>query len=80
LASGKQPDSFDLGRKAAGHGAFGYGIHSCAGQTVARLEGEIMPTALAERVDQIELDGPPVRRPNNTLRGLSRLPLRVTPS
>jgi hypothetical protein len=39
-----------------------------------------MLTALAERVDQIELAGPPVRRLNNTLRGLSRLPLRVTPS
>ena len=76
----EQPARFDIERKAAGHVAFGYGIHSCVGQTVARLEGEIMLTALAERIGQIELAGQPVRRLNNTLRGLSRLPLRVTPS
>ncbi len=74
----EEPDSFDIARRAAGHVAFGYGIHSCVGQMVARLEGEIMLTALAERVEQIELAGPPVRRLNNTLRGLSRLPLHVT--
>jgi len=75
-----EPDRFDIARKAAGHVAFGYGIHSCVGQTVARLEGEITLRALAERVERIELAGPPVRRLNNTLRGLSRLPLCVTPS
>jgi hypothetical protein len=76
----EEPDRFDIERKTTGHVAFGYGIHSCVGQTVARLEGEIMLTALAERVERIELAGPAVRRLNNTLRGLSRLPLRVTRS
>ena len=76
----EEPERFDIGRKTTGHVAFGYGIHSCVGQTVARLEGEIILTALAERVERIELAGPPVRRLNNTLRGLARLPLRVTPS
>jgi hypothetical protein len=55
-----------------------HGIHSCVGQTVARLEGDIMLTALAERIEAIELAGPPVRRLNNTLRGLASLPQRVT--
>jgi hypothetical protein len=75
-----EPDRFDIGRKTTGHVAFGYGIHSCVGQTVARLEGEIMLRTLAERVESIDLAGPPVRRLNNTLRGLSSLPLRVTRS
>jgi cytochrome P450 len=44
---------------------------------VARLEAEILLPRLASRVATIELDGEPVRRLNNTLRGLARLPLRV---
>jgi cytochrome P450 len=71
------PDQFDIRRRANGHVAFGYGIHACVGQMVARLEGEVVLTALARRVERIELAGEPVRRLNNTLRGLSSLPLRV---
>ena len=76
----EEPDRFDIARKAAGHVAFGYGIHSCVGQIVARLEGDITLKALAERAERIELAGAPMRRLNNTLRGLSRLPLHVTRS
>lgn len=75
-----QPDRFDIARKTSGHVGFGFGIHSCVGQIVARMEGEIVLNALAERVERLELAGPPERRLNNTLRGLSRLPLAVTPS
>ena len=72
------PDRFDITRKASGHVAFGYGIHSCVGQMFARLEGEIVLEALARRIERIELAGEPLRRMNNTLRGLATLPLRVT--
>jgi cytochrome P450 len=75
----EEPDRFDIARRTTGHVAFGYGIHSCVGQTIARLEGEVVLKALAERIGKLELAGPPVRRLNNTLRGLSRLPLNVTP-
>ena len=71
------PDRFDLTRRASGHVAFGYGIHACVGQMVARLEGEVVLAALARRAERIELAGEPVRRLNNTLRGLASLPLRV---
>jgi cytochrome P450 len=74
----EQPDRFDITRKASGHVAFGYGIHSCVGQMFARLEGEIVLRAFAERAARIELAAEPVRRLNNTLRGLASLPLRVT--
>jgi cytochrome P450 len=73
----EDPERFDIRRKVSGHVAFGYGIHSCVGQLFARLEGEIVLTALVERIERIELADPPVRRLNNTLRGLERLPLRV---
>lgn len=72
------PDQFDITRRASGHVAFGYGIHSCVGQMVARLEGEIVLGALARRIERLELTGEPLRRMNNTLRGLASLPLQVT--
>ncbi len=75
----EEPDRFDISRRTSGHVAFGYGIHSCVGQAVARMEGEIVLKVLAERIERIELAAPPVRKLNNTLRGLASLPLRVTP-
>ncbi|WP_405539557.1 cytochrome P450 [Streptomyces sp. NBC_00075] len=71
------PDAFDLGRDPSGHVGFGMGIHQCVGQHVARLEAEALVTALARRVDSIELTGPARRHHNNTLRALDSLPVRV---
>jgi len=72
-------DVFDIGRKATGHMAFGTGIHGCVGQAVARLEGELILSALARKVKRIEITGTPTRRLNNTLRALESLPLRLIP-
>ena len=57
--------------------AFGFGIHACVGQVIARMEGELLLRALARRVRRIELVGAPRQRPNNTLRTLAALPLRL---
>jgi hypothetical protein len=46
---------------------------------IARLEGELVLTALAQRVSAIEPDGEAVQRLNNTLRGWQSLPVRVRP-
>jgi hypothetical protein len=73
----EEPDRFDVARKASGHMAFGSGIHACVGRMLARMEGEILIGALARRVEAIELDGEPERMLNNTLRGLTRLPVRL---
>lgn len=75
-----EPERFDIGRKPTGHMAFGSGIHGCVGQVVARLEGEVILSALVKRVKAIEPAGPPVRRLNNTLRALASLPLRLIPA
>jgi 4-methoxybenzoate monooxygenase (O-demethylating) len=74
------PDSFDIRRNASGHVGFGMGIHRCVGQTVARVEAEIVLTALARRVERIEITGQPQRRPNNTLRAWGSLPVTVHPA
>ncbi|MCW8380830.1 cytochrome P450 [Streptomyces justiciae] len=76
----RDPDRFDLSRDPSGHVGFGMGIHQCVGQHVARLEAEALLTALARRVEHLELAGPPQHHPNNTLRSWTSLPLRVRPA
>jgi cytochrome P450 len=71
-------DQFDINRESAGHVAFGYGIHACAGMGLARLEGAAILTSLVERVETIELAGPPQRKLNNLIRSFRSLPVRVT--
>jgi cytochrome P450 len=72
------PDAFDLGRDPSGHVGFGMGIHQCIGQHVARLEAEAVVTALARRVERIELAGPTCRHHNNTLRAWESMPVSLT--
>jgi cytochrome P450 len=75
---GETADKFDVTRRAAGNLAFGTGIHGCAGQMIARLEGEIVLTALARRVKQFHLEGKPVIHYNNSVRGYTSMPVSVT--
>jgi cytochrome P450 len=72
-----RPDEFDLSRDPSGHVGFGFGLHQCVGQHVARLEADALLTALAKRVGRLELIGTPVRSPNNTLRSWRSLPMRL---
>lgn len=74
------PDVYNIGRDTSGHLGFGAGIHRCVGQLLARMEGEIVLSALARHVRTLSLAGPPVRRLNNTLRGLASLPVEVEPA
>jgi cytochrome P450 len=71
------PDRFDVRRPAADHLTFGYGIHGCAGQGLARLEGHAVLTALAKRVERFEITGEMTRKLNNCTRALSSLPTAV---
>ena len=73
----ESPDTYDLTRNPSGHVGFGFGLHQCVGQNIARLEAECLLTALVERVESIELAGTPRRRLNNTLRAWGSVPVRV---
>lgn len=73
----ERADEYDIARRNAGHVGFGTGIHACVGAVLARLEGEVVLGALARKVGSIELAGEPVRRYNNTLRGMASLPVRM---
>jgi 4-methoxybenzoate monooxygenase (O-demethylating) len=74
----EDPDTFDLSRDPSGHVGFGFGIHQCVGQHVARLEAEALLTALAARVERIELAGPTRRHHNNTLRAWDSIPVHLS--
>jgi cytochrome P450 len=73
----KDPDQFDIRRPNFDHLGFGYGLHACAGQALARIEGEAILRALINNVTHIEA-GQAVRHYNNVLRGLESLPVKVT--
>jgi cytochrome P450 len=76
----EDPDRFDISRPTSGHVGFGFGIHQCLGQMVARLEGELVLEALVERVTSIRPIAPPRRRLNNTLHAIESLPIEVEPA
>jgi len=69
------PDRFDITRKPNDHLSFGRGIHSCAGQGLARMEASAILSALAQRIRRWHI-GPPVQHINNVLRGLASLPIQ----
>ena len=73
-------DTFDIRRDATRQLGFGNGAHACAGQWLARLETQAMLRELVQRVDRIELTGPPVWAINNIIRGYRRLPLKLIPA
>jgi 4-methoxybenzoate monooxygenase (O-demethylating) len=76
----ERADVFDITRSASGHVAFGFGIHQCLGQMVARMEAEALLDAMIPRVEEIRTTGEPARRLNNTLHALSSLPVAFLPA
>jgi cytochrome P450 len=71
------PDRFLIDRPERQNMGFGFGPHNCAGQGLARMELTAVFTALAERVERLELIGSPTRSLNNVTRAFSRLPMRA---
>lgn len=72
------PDRFDVERQPTSHLAFGSGIHLCLGAYLARTEGQAVLRELLATVSHIQLDGTPVWNTNSALRGLAKLPVRMT--
>ena len=73
----EDPERFDVTRASSGHVAFGFGIHQCLGQMVARQEAEVLIAAMLRHFPVIEPAGAPARRLNNTLHALASLPVRI---
>ncbi|WP_411137810.1 cytochrome P450 [Streptomyces sp. C10] len=72
------PDELDLDRSARHHVAFGFGIHQCLGQNLARAEMEIALRSLFTRIPELRLAVPAAEipfKPGDTLQGMIELPL-----
>ena len=52
------PTVFDIERNGRGHLAFGYGVHQCIGQNLARTELQIALTTVARRLPNLQLAVP----------------------
>ncbi len=71
------PDRFDIARKPNRHLAFGSGAHTCAGLSLARLEGKIAIGRFLARFPDFRLSGAPVRGGRARFRGFLSIPARV---
>jgi cytochrome P450 len=70
------PERFDITRWPNQHVAFGNGVHHCLGATLARVEGQEVFKALAERFPGLELETEELEyQPSITFRSLKSLPV-----
>ncbi|MGW2172900.1 cytochrome P450 [Streptomyces sp. NPDC001705] len=73
-----EPDALDWHRPARHHVAFGFGIHQCLGQNLARAELEIALRSLFERLPELRLAAPAEEipfKPGDTIQGMLELPV-----
>ncbi|MER6106409.1 cytochrome P450 [Streptomyces sp. NPDC001832] len=72
------PDELDLGRESRHHVAFGFGVHQCLGQNLARAELEIALRTLFDRLPELRLAAPVEEipfKPGDTIQGMLELPV-----
>lgn len=75
---GTCPSELDVTRDARRHVAFGHGIHQCLGQTLARVELQIILATLLRRLPGLRLATPPdqlVYHQDAIVYGLRALPV-----
>ena len=71
----EDPDRLDVHRTPNRHLAFGGGIHTCAGNSLARMEGAIAIRRLFDRFPEVRLSGAPVRGGRARFRGFLSYPV-----
>jgi len=72
------PDRLDVRRDARGHIAFGFGVHQCLGQPLARVELQVVYGTLYRRVPTLALAADPARIPfkhDSIIYGVYELPV-----
>jgi cytochrome P450 len=56
-----RPEQLDIDRNTRGHLGFGYGVHQCLGQNLARAEMQIAFRTLARRMPNLRISVPPAQ-------------------
>jgi len=70
------PDTFDIARSPNPHIAFGEGVHHCLGVSLARIEGQEVLKAMAERFPALKLGTESLEyQPSVQFRSLKALPV-----
>jgi cytochrome P450 len=72
-----KPEQLDLRRTGNKHLAFGFGVHQCAGLSLARLEGRIAIGRFLQRFPDIQLTQTPVRGGRARFRGFLHAPFSI---
>ena len=74
----ENPDQMDITRWPNPHVAFGSGVHHCLGVTIARVEGQEVFSALAERYPNLQLRGNETEyQASITFRSVKSLPVSL---
>jgi cytochrome P450 len=71
------PDRLDIRRSPNRHLAFGLGIHTCAGNSLARMEAQVAIGKLVARFKTIKRVGQPTRGGRARFRGFLHYPVAV---
>ncbi|MEZ5594822.1 MAG: cytochrome P450 [Pseudomonadales bacterium] len=64
---------------ARGHVSFGFGVHRCMGNRLAEMQLRILWEEIMKRFHTVELVGDVERLPNNFIRGIRNVPVRLHP-
>jgi hypothetical protein len=73
------PERFDITRKPSDHLGFGFGIHSCVGMNLARLEMRCLLEAMIPRVARIDVETVTMSG-NQVLRVIESMSVTFTPA
>ncbi len=74
----ERPEQLNLRRTGNKHLAFGFGVHQCAGLSLARLEGRIAIGRFLQRFPDYQLAQAPQRGGRARFRGFLSAPFRTT--
>jgi len=77
----ENPDNLIIDRpNARAHVSFGFGIHRCMGNRLAEMQLRVLWEEIMQRFHTIEVVGEVKRHPNNFIRGIAELPVRIRPN
>ena len=76
----EDPDKLIIDRpNARAHLSFGFGVHRCMGNRLAEMQLRVLWEEIMKRFHSIELVGDVQRLPNNFIRGIKDVPVRIQP-